>query len=298
MKFSKTYRSNFFRDWLFNSILWVIFVFVLSIIPIVHIGITGNETGKTFWDIFWTPSQELYPSPIIGALPTGIEILTISVAIWFLIVLFLWIFTAISDKVILTNEFIQHYGQRVKLSDIEKIGIGEAGVSAITKIYPSAPQPHELPQAVLKSEVKFDLPRWLMSTDFFEKLKKLAPEINVSLPKPKPYLWSLAIFYFLIFIIIILSLVGGFLWLMWLIKLPFTHLGNFNFVDFFKTYPLIEKIAIGAGGIVAIVTLLVWGASLMSISDKYWRKEFFKILITVGLLHFIGWFLYYFGILK
>lgn len=294
----KTYRPNLFRDFLFSSIVWVIFIFALPIITIVSLSITVNETGEPFWDIFWTPSQELYPSPIIGMFPAGIEMLVVALTIWFLIIFFLWIFTAIFDKVILTNEFIQYYGKRVKLVDVERISIGEAGVSAITKIYPAVPQPHELPQAVLKGKIKFDLPRWLMNTDFFEKLQKLAPEVKISLPKPKPYLWSLAIFYFLIFIISILSVAGGFAWVVWFTNLPFTHLGNFDFVDFLKTYPLIEKIAIGAGGIVAITILIVWGISLISISDKYWRRVFFKILIIAVFLHFLGWLLYYFSILR
>lgn len=285
-------------DYFFNPIFWIIFVFAVPIMTITSIGITANETNKTFRDIFWTKSSQLYPSPIIPNIPSGMEVLTIALAIWFLIVLFLWVITALFDKVILTDEFIQYYGKRAKLSDIERISIGEAGLSAIAKIYPAVPQPSELPQAALKRKEKLDLPRWLISSKFFEDLEKRAPEIKINLPKPKPYLWSSALFIFLVFVAIIVGFAGGFAWFLWVLKLPFTHLGNFNFVEFFKDYPFIEKIAIGAGGLMAVVVFLFWSFSLFLIYDKNWRKTFLILLAFLGFLHFLGWFLYYFGILK
>lgn len=294
----KTYRPKFFRDWFFNPILWVIFVFIVPIIVIVSIGSTANEKDLSFWNVFWTPSQELYPNPIIGAFPTGIEMLIVALAIWFLIVFFLWVTVAFFDKVVLTDELIKYWRRRVKLSDIERIAIGEAGPSVITKIYPAVPRPAELPQAVLKGKGKFDLPRWLINTEFFEDLKKRAPEIRISLPNPKPYIRSLAIIYFLVFFGILLGIGGWIYWLKWVLSLPFTHFGSFNFVEFLKTYPLIDKGVTGVGGLISFIIFIFLGMTLFLIYDKEWRKIFLKLSVFLGFLHFLGWLLYYFGILK
>jgi hypothetical protein len=304
MNSSKTYRPNFFRHFVFDPTALIILVVMLIIIPLVGISTTSSELNKSFWEVFWTnPSDpefsKTFPNPIIKNVPIGIEFLIIALVAWFLVMGLVYVLAVIFDKVILTNKFIRRGKLVVELSDIERINIGEAGVSAITKIYPAVPQPSELPQAVLRSgEIKIDLPGWLIKTKFFEDLKNRAPHIKVNVPQLKTYSLSKSLVILLVFVAIFLAFFGFFYWLAWIKNLPFSHLGSFNFAQFFQQYPFAEKVVIGGGGLVAIFIFLFLSLGLVFIYDRNWRKTFLKTLALFAGLHLLVYFLYYFGFLK